>query len=216
MFVDLIDALRCPHPHEDSWLVAAAHETRERVIVAGALGCPVCGREYPIADGVATFDAAPARAPAPAPRLPASRADADDEAMRLAALLGLTSSGGIVAAGGTWDVAADALLALSDVRLLLVDPAHPFTPREPLGAARGAWMPLATGQVRGIALDEGTAEPARLADAVRALRPAGRLLAPVTAPLPDGVRELARDDRHWVAERTAAATGPIVALRRAR
>lgn len=211
MFVDLVDALRCPAPHAETWLVAAAHHTRDRVIVEGVLGCPECAADYPIVAGIARFGAPTAPAAAP------PHADAGElaaEAMRLAALLGLTSPGGIVALGGTWDACADAMLALVDVRALLVEPARPYAPREPLGAVVGAAMPLASGQVRGIALDAATATPERLAAAVRALRPRGRLVAPADAPLPDGVTELARDDRHWVAERDAAPTGPVVQLAR--
>ena len=68
MFVELIDALRCPRAHEDTWLVAAAAETRDRCVVHGSLGCPVCRATFPIAGGVARFDQAPApAAPPPGP-----------------------------------------------------------------------------------------------------------------------------------------------------
>jgi hypothetical protein len=55
-----------------------------------------------------------------------------------------------------------------------------------------------------------------LRGAVAALRPAGRLVAPLSVPLPDGLRELARDERHWVAERvpSAASSEPVPLLRR--
>ena len=52
MFVELVDLLRCPRPHEDTWLVAAAEAMSGRHIVRGTLGCPVCEAEYPIRDGV--------------------------------------------------------------------------------------------------------------------------------------------------------------------
>lgn len=219
MYVELVDALRCPRPHEDSWLVAAALETSGRCIVRGTLGCPLCHAEYPIEGGVARFDApADARADTSvAPPIAAPHLDAGEraaEGMRLAALLGLTEAGGIVAVGGSWSLAVDAMLALADVRALVVEPADDWRPREPLGALRGAGLPVAPGALRGVALDVGTAGVRRLAAAVRALGPRGRLLAPAAVPLPDGVRELARDERHWVAEREAAHTGPLVALRR--
>lgn len=139
----------------------------------------------------------------------------DAEALRLAALLGLTSAGGLVAVAGTWDAAVDPLLHLSDARVLVVEPASPYAPREPVGALAGAWLPVAAGSLRGVALDEGTAAPERLVAAVTALRGGGRLVAPTAASLPGGVRELARDARHWVAERDTSA-GTIVPLRRAR
>jgi uncharacterized protein YbaR (Trm112 family) len=179
VYVELIDALRCPRPHGDSWLVAAALETRDRCVVRGALGCPVCRAEYPVAGGVARFGG-PAADAGEADVRGAGAAGGEggvgdgpgDEAVRLAALLGLTSAGGIVAVGGGWDAVVDALLQVADVRVLVVDPAHPYAPREPVGAV-------------------------------------------AAAPLPAGVRELARDARHWVAERDAPA-GVVVPLRRAR
>ena len=224
MFVDLIDALRCPRPHDPTWLVTAAHTTRARCVVEGTLGCPVCRTTYPVAGGVARFGPPNARAvpggPPPSP---------DDEALRLAALLGLTDAGGIVALGGAWDAAADPLLALvadatgagpaghPDLRVLLIDPASPYAPRPPVGAVTGAGLPVAAGALRGVALDAGTADAERLTGAVAALRPGGRLVAPADAPAPAGVRELARDARHWVAERETgpASAGPVVPLRRA-
>lgn len=220
MFVELIDALRCPRPHAPTWLVTAAHETRDRCVVEGTLGCPVCFATYPVAGGVARFGGAgPAGDSAPAPGDPA------EDALRLAALLGLTDAGGIVAVAGGWDAAVDPLLdalagalpGAADLRVLVVEPAAPFAPRPPLGAVAGAWLPVAAGALRGVALDERTAEPERLTAAVAALRPRGRLVAPASAPVPAGVRELARDARHWVAECETGPveTGPVVALRRA-
>ncbi|GJG85111.1 hypothetical protein tb265_02920 [Gemmatimonadetes bacterium T265] len=218
MYVELIDALRCPRPHPegttDTWLVAAARRSSGRCIVDGVLGCPVCRAEFPIAGGVADFgaprDIDPPAAAAPAP-------DATADALRLAALLDLASPGGIVAVGGDWDAALDGLADLTDVRALVVEPAHAYAPREPFGALVGGELPVAAGALRGVALDARTATPARLTAAVRALRPAGRLVAPAGVPAPDGMRELARDAAHWVAERAPgrdAAPAGLVPLRR--
>jgi hypothetical protein len=70
---------------------------------------------------------------------------------------------------------------------------------------------MASGSVRGVALDIHHAESPWLADAVRVLRAGGRLVAPASAPLPAGTRELARDDREWVAvaEGTPATIIPL-------
>jgi uncharacterized protein YbaR (Trm112 family) len=211
MFVELVDLLRCPHPHEDGWLVAAAAATAERHIVHGTLGCPVCHAEFPVRDGVVHFDGECVIAEAPLPHLDEGERAA--EAMRLAALLDLSSAGGTVVLGGAWQGCADAVLALADVRVLLVDPPQVPALREEVSAVRGAPMPVAAAAVRGVALDERTAAPDRVAAAALALRPGGRLVAPVGAAVPEGVTELARDGRHWVAERTAAAP-PLVPLGR--
>ena len=214
MFVELIDALRCPRPHPpgtpETWLVAATHRADGRCIVDGVLGCPICRAEYTVRGGVADFGGARDTAGSDAPT-------ANVEAIHLAAFLNLATPGGIIAVGGAWDAALDGLADLTDVRALVVEPAHPFTPRDPLGALVGAELPVAASALRGVALDAATATPTRLTASVRALRPAGRLVAPARAPVPAGVRELARDAAFWVAERTAeheGTTSGLVALRR--
>src|SRR5919107_2751183 len=174
MFVELVDLLRCPHPHEDSWLVAAADTTAERHIVHGTLGCPVCHAEFPVRDAVVHFDGECVVADAPLPHLDDGERAA--EAMRLAALLDLSSSGGTVVLGGAWQLCADALLDLADVRVLLVDPPRAPDLREEVSAVRGAVLPIAPNAVRGIALDERTATPERVTAAAHALRPRGRLV----------------------------------------
>lgn len=221
MFVELIDALRCVRPHPegagDTWLVAVARRSVGRCMADGVLGCPVCRAQYEVVGGVADFGGArDAAADSDAPDSDAP-GDATADPLRLAALLNLATPGGIVAAGGRWDAALDGLGDLTDVRALVVEPARPFEPREPLGAVVGAELPVAAASLRGVALDTRTATPARLAAAVRALRPDGRLVAPAGAPLPHGVRELARDAAHWVASRDAARDAPpasLVTLRR--
>lgn len=231
MYVELIDALRCPRPHvpgpngsppTDTWLVAATRRSDGRCIIDGILGCPVCRAEYRIEGGVANFGAARDERAPDVVAVDASAGDPSDpeitlDALRLAALLNLTTPGGIIAVGGDWDVALDGVADLTDVRALVVQPAHAYTPREPFGALVGGELPVAAGALRGVALDARTATPARLAAAVRALRPGGRLVAPADPPVPNGMRELARDAAHWVAERlpepTMAPSG-LVTLRR--
>ncbi|MDF1506359.1 hypothetical protein, partial [Roseisolibacter sp. H3M3-2] len=127
MYLDLIDTLRCPRPHPPTWLVAAALEVRGRVMVRGTLGCPVCRAEFAIDDGVAVFDA---DGPAPAPAL---GGPPEELAMRLAALLGLTEPGGIVAVGGAWEPALEPLLDLPEARVVVLEPPRGFRAREPLG-----------------------------------------------------------------------------------
>lgn len=209
MFVELIDLLRCVRPHEDSWLVAAATRTVDRHIVDGALGCPICTAEYAIRDGVVEFGASTAP--------PHARPRHADDVVRLAALLGLSTPGGTIALGGAWQPLAAPLAALTSVRVLLVDPPLAEPLRADVSAVRGGdTLPIAASSVRGVALDASTASAERLASAVSALVPDGRLVAPASVALPDGVVELARDADEWVAKRTAgpAASRPIP-LRRA-
>jgi len=192
MFVEFLDRLRCPAEHADTWLVAAATRTAHRRLIEATLGCPECGAEYALRGGELWFGQRVDSTP---------MAASEDEAMRLAALLKLEERGLYLLDGG-WAVFDGSLRALLDVAVLVVDPPSlPEFAEAGEGTLRGVgdrW-PLAAAAFHGIALDRAT--PARTADAVRLLRAGGRLVAPSSATVPPGVRELARDDRHWVAEK---------------
>jgi hypothetical protein len=207
MFIELVDALRCVRPHEDSWLVGAFERVEERDVREGRLGCPVCRAEYPIRDGIAHFEAG---APRPTPRAVAGPDVAGNAAMRVAALLALEDPGGLVVLAGEWGRQAEPLLALADqIRILLVNPAVRASSGGGISiVTTDDALPLAAGAARGIALDGSTASRAMLEGAARALRGRGRLVAPAAAPVPAGVTELARDDTLWVGERAAATTPP--------
>ena len=87
---DLLDALRCPGTHEESWLVAKVLEANGPTLLVAELACPVCGAAFRIDDGVAYFaDLAPiARHPPAWPTEPYT----SDMVLRLAALLGVAES----------------------------------------------------------------------------------------------------------------------------
>lgn len=212
MFIELVDLLRCPRDHEDSWLVAAIHERAGRDIVKGALGCPVCMAEYPIENGVAVFGEG---IPPSAEHARGAYDESDDDAaMRCAALLDLFDPGGAVILGGRWGRVARALLDISRTGILLVAPPPGIlAPGDTISSIQvGERLPVAAGSIRGIALDERTSAPSLVASAARALKAGGRMVLPVAAALPPGVIERARDDVYRVGE-AEAATGTLVPLR---
>lgn len=219
MFIELVDQLRCVRPHEDAWLVAAPDRMAGRHIVEGVLGCPVCGARYPVRHAVADFRLEAADRDT----LDSASGDAgdpragDEDAMRAAALLALADVRAPVVLAGAWGAVAPALLTLAPAAYLLVNPTAPVEARAELSALRAAGaLPLAPGAAHAVALDGAAArDQALVAGAVRALRGGGRLVAPAWAALPADVRELARDERHWVGERDAPASAPV-ALRRMR
>jgi uncharacterized protein YbaR (Trm112 family) len=215
MFIELVDSLRCLTPHEDTPLVAVSRRMEGRSIVEGTLGCPVCRRQYAIADGVAWFGVeAGTRADTPSPTLaPAG----DDGALRLAAFLGVESPGGIVVLDGSWSRLAMALREIVPLSCVLVDPPPGVElVGEGIGAIRsGGVIPLAQASVRGVALDAG-ADTTRVTAALRVLSSRARLVAPSTLAVPDEVDELARDERLWVGRTRVASSAPVSIARGAR
>ncbi len=202
MFIELVDALRCPNPHEESWLVAAATRMEFRHIVDGTMGCPVCKAQYPVRRGVVDFRrAGTAVVPQPSPPDHA-------EAARLAAFLDLTDRTGFAVLLGAWSVHAPLVRGLVETPLIIVDPPD-GTEGEPgisVLLCDGP-IPIAAGSARGMAIDGGGVT--RVASAVRATRAKGRVYAPVSVPVPDGVTELARDAATWVGERGTSASALV-------
>ena len=212
MFIELVDVLRCPRPHDDSWLVLRADTLRDRHVLQGALGCPICRAEYGIEEGEVRFgDAAAEAAQGPLPEW-ATGAEAP---LRLAALLGLMDVRAPVVLCGEWCRLAERVAGAIAAPYLLVDPpvavAHD-RPELSVLRVRDA-LPLAAGGAHAVALDAGAVSAGLVGSAARAVRDGGRLLAPVATPLPPGFVELARDDDLWVAEREAV-SAPVPLRRR--
>ncbi len=214
MYVDLIDRLRCPNDHADTWLVAAATRTAHRRLIEATLGCHACGAEFDVRDGEVWFGARVESAPT---------AVNADETMRAAALLRLEERGLYLLEGG-WGSLAASLHQVLDVDIILVDPPAVVTERAAADASGdgldtvakctlrgvGDRWPVARAALHGLAVSRASSD--RLADALRVLRTGGRLIAPANADIPAGARELARDERHWVAEKV----GDVIPLARAR
>ena len=190
----------------------SADLTTGRDVLEGVLGCPTCAARYPIRAGVADFrDASEATPPS------ASQPPATEEVVRLAALLGLTEPGGVVVLVGMCaEMASDLLDLVDGVQVVALNGPPSVASGGGISPVRaGPVLPLARGRVRAFALDEMNVLPSTLDQAAAALVSGGRLLAPARAPVPDGVRELARDARQWVATRENSA-GPVLQLSRVR
>jgi uncharacterized protein YbaR (Trm112 family) len=95
--IELTEMLRCPERHEEGFLVMSTGEMVGRMVRSGILGCPACGKEYPIVKGVANFSGGGRReSGAGASTPPASRLPAPVDAQTLQALLDLSGPGGYV------------------------------------------------------------------------------------------------------------------------
>lgn len=206
MFIELVDGLRCTSDHRSICLVAAITKRDDRHIVEGVLGCPTCGREYPIRDGIAWFGA---RADPVA--LPSHEAESDPEEMlRAAALLGV-SDGITIALVGRWGSHASALTELVGLRAFAVNPGSRIEESERVAALYSDnRLPFRDASLQGIAVDDSGWSGEAVALATRALAPGGRLVAPSSVPVPRDIDEIARDDAFWVGEMR----GPLVGLHR--
>ena len=208
---DLLDALRCPGTHEESWLVAMVLEASGSSLLVAELACPVCGAEFRIVNGIAHFAGATPAAPPAWPSEPYTPA----MALRLAALLGVAESQLPVALVGRYTAASSALASLVSAPQLLIN-GSPVIPGPGVSCLVVAdRLPLGVESLAGIAVDAAHATATFLDSATRALRLGGRLVAPADAPVPAGMRELARDTTEWVAETTARASGLVELRRRA-
>lgn len=205
MRLELTERLRCPNAHVPTPLVVVAREKRDRDLREGYAGCPVCRLEARITAGHVQFEGVVS-----APAFAATGAAPELE--RVIALLGLSEPGGAVLLTGRYAALAESLAALTEASVVVM---HADTPpaSDQVSAVLGALgaVPFTDGTFRGAALDD-TTPAAIAADAVRTLALQGRVLAAAALTMPSGLKELARDDREWVAAREM--TEAVVALRR--
>jgi uncharacterized protein YbaR (Trm112 family) len=204
MFVELIEHLRCPRPHAESPLVASSSRSDERHIIEGVLGCPVCNAEFPITGGVARFGE---------PRRARSTPADAETAMRLAAFLELTDPRGFALLCGAWAAHTDAVALLAETPLVLVNPPTGASVESAAGILfTDGIVPFASGAARAAAVDAAVDADS----AVAVVRAGGRVLGPSELDVPAGVTEIVRDERMWVAEKTAApnAAPRLVSIRK--
>ena len=200
MFIELIDLLRCINAHEDTWLVASFQTVSNRFVMEASLGCPSCSAQYPVHEGIADFSAGVALPSCEAERAAASH-NREEHATRAGAYLEATEPGATIVLGGVWACAAQELSEMAEVRVLALNAPSEVKESQTVGLLRvGTEIPVAPGSVFGVALDAWF--PAKLvASAVRAVRPGGRIVGPVTIPAPAELAVLAHDDNYWVAQK---------------
>ena len=179
MHIDLTEMLRCPEPHDEAFLVMSTGEMRGRMVRSGLLGCPVCGREYPLVKGVARFSgsgeqrAVPSAAPTGPPRSPLP---VDPESLQ--ALLDLSGPGGYVVLVGNAARHAVGLAGLmGGIHFVGID-APPDVEELPVLSllACDSMIPLRRAMARAVVVGRDHAEAAWLAEAQRILLPGRRLV----------------------------------------
>src|SRR6185503_13685363 len=181
MFMPLVDVLRCPRVHEDTWLVASIDRAEDRDIIEGTLGCPICQAEYPIRDGIVRFSDRAAPAIAGPLR--------EDDAMRVAAALDLTDPRMTAVLHGAWGALGPIMRGLTPAQLLLVNPPKGITSGDGISIVYANIAPVALGSMHAAAVDTSAAER-MLASLVAALRPGGRMVGPLSFAVPPALTEL--------------------------
>lgn len=182
MHVALTEILQCPAC--GGGLVLLASDTRGGRALAGSLGCPGCSRTYPVADGIADLrdegggaTLSPQGAEDPSAR--GTDEASADEALRLAALLGLdAATEGVVVLVAPRDreaIGLSELLPSLEIVVAAADGANPRAAAEGVSSLlTGARLPLADGRTAALATD--AAAHVDPADAVRVVAPGGRIV----------------------------------------
>jgi uncharacterized protein YbaR (Trm112 family) len=190
MHLLLTDRLACPRCGPSFGLILLANRLEDRVVLDGRLGCPNCRDSFTIEEGFADLRAPP-RGELPDGLAGRPTSAADEEAERLAALLGIVGGPGTVALVGEPARHAGAVTASSeDLHVVCVDAntvAWPGAPRvSRLVAAPG--LPFFGSTLRAVAIDGRLGAP-WLAEAARCVVPRGRV---VVTRAPEGTEEVLR------------------------
>ena len=196
MHLSLSDSFSCPRCGPGHGLILLPDEVADRRVRSGVLGCPNCRERYPVEGGVA--DLRTPRAPRPGAGSAeesgtAGQAGYEDaeSAVRLAALLGLAESRGVVLLAGPAAAAAVALARLiedAEVVAATVESEAPPVGPELSSLRLSGRIPFQTGSVQAVAL---TGRAVSLLDeGARVIRPVGRLLLD---PAPEDAADRVRD-----------------------
>jgi hypothetical protein len=185
--IELTDHLRCPHEHAEAFLVLLPDQMDQRRVVAGHLGCPVCGWSTAWTDSVPDFGGGWCATGQP----PFDAAGAH-------AMLGIGGPGGWVAlAGNAAALAGDLTALLPGVLLVAVNPPAAIAPTASISVLRSDAWPLKSHSMRGIILGADAAhwrEPA-----ISSTLPGLRTIGVGAPPDTERIRVLADAGGVWVA-----------------
>ena len=202
LFIELTDHLRCPAPHDESFLVLLPDVVESRQVRSGTLGCPVCNATYPIIEGVVHFGAPTAPAPqrpSAAPHHPST----PPPVAGLAAFLGLSGPGGYIAmVGDVASLARELAGSVPGVHVAAIDPPAGTLGSDRVSVIEAPRIPVKGRQLRGVILGGGYgAAPEWIAEGIRTVLPGLRVVGAGPAPVRDDLQVLAAADGWWVAVR---------------
>lgn len=189
MFIELTDHLRCPADHEEAFLILLPATMDGRRVRDGALGCPVCHREFPVAEGIVDFGGGLAAAE------PCTLA-----AEAAHALLGLDGPGGYLTLLGAAGRLADGLSGrLPGIHLVLLNPPAETDLPKAGSILRAPRLPLKQRSMRGAVIPgELARDPAWLDGAIACVLPGLRVVGEGVAPERQDLTVMAEAGGWWV------------------
>ncbi len=166
-----------------------------RQVISGRVGCPACGREYPIIEGALHFGAEPEP----------TAAESSLAADALVPLLGLSGPGGYLALVGVpGALVEDLAQLLPGVHLVAADPTGATPVGEAISCLRGGGLACQASSMRGVVLGPGPAgDSAARQSAARAVLPGRHIVG--EGPEPGDLAVAASAAGVWVA--TSRGTG---------
>jgi uncharacterized protein YbaR (Trm112 family) len=191
MFIELTDHLRCPADHPESYLVLLPDTVEGRSVRSGHLGCPVCGRTFPLGDGVPDFGRA----------LMSPSVDTALDGDAITAFAGLSGPGGYLALVGaparTW---REVESLNPGVALVAVNPPGGVVDQPGISVLRGDRLPLKSHSMRGVVLGAPFANDGQwVADAAGAVLPGLRVVGEGELPASERLELQAAAGGVWVA-----------------
>jgi uncharacterized protein YbaR (Trm112 family) len=202
--IELTEMLRCPEAHREDVMVLSTGEMHGRMVRFGIIGCPVCRKEYPIANGIVDFTGRGTGEEGPAEPKPTRLTSPVSSPADLQALLELSGPGGFVALLGAATRHAVGLAGLmAGIHFIGVN-APPDLEELPVlslvRATRG--IPLRQSIARGIVVGADLATSPWLVEAHRVLLRGRRFVVEHDRPeLPIGLEQLASAAGLWVGEK---------------
>jgi uncharacterized protein YbaR (Trm112 family) len=194
MFIELTDHLRCPADHDEGILVLLPDRIEGRSVIAGQLGCPVCGRTFELAGGVLrTGDVPDLGASAP------SVLDAE----ALTALIGLNGPGGyLTLVGPVADLWQEFAALNPGVALVAVNPGPEVADAPGISVLRSERIPLKSRSMRGVVLGRPYADDLRwVKEGARVVLPGLRVVGEGADPPADVIELMASAGGVWVGVR---------------
>ena len=197
MHIEVTEILRCPQPHDESYMICGPVTMDGRDVVRGGLACPVCRAEYPIVDRVAWFAPPDAVAGLQAAAAPSLTADA------VRTFLDLQGGGGYVLLVGDATRLGPELashLPLSAVVCCSLSSSRP-DPGSLSVIHSPRLLPVKRRSVRAVVVGSDASVDPWLSAAVETLLPGLRVIVEDEAAAPAGVVELARGAGVFVGEK---------------